>query len=206
MQNSQDLLRDYIDSILKLREEEGILSDLFDDDIISSQDEGDLMNKKEYKLLTIINLKDNPDITFNTTARQPNYLKTKDSGLGTGILCYKENALNILKKTIDSDQRIIRINIKIQSNEVLNLLGYSKQKEMLKAFYNNLIDIEKDHIDSDEAFINYVCKKSNPKYKAVAGLTVLGDRIYPKSNIMDYIDTAICLKTEDIITKAELVR
>lgn len=201
MENPQDIIKAYVDNLLKSKDD--ILQDLFDEIYSSNRPEEPM---REYKLLTVISEKDNPNIEFNTTVRQPNYHITENSGLGTGIMCYKENALNILKRTITREQRIVKISIEIQESEILCLTRYSKQKEMLKAFYNNLTHEEKEHINSDETFINYVCKKSNPKYKAVMGITVLGNKIYPESNIIEYMDTAISLKTEDIITRAELAQ
>ncbi len=148
------------------------------------------------ELLTVISLTDNP--TLNLSVAQPaKYMITKHT-MGDGILAYNLNAKDVLLNTIKANEQVIKIQVRIDNDKVLNLCS-NDCKQYLREVYKTA----NRKFDSDNAFMNYVSKKSNKRYASVYGIVALGNRLFKNSNIPEYIDKGFLLKSTDIIYKAE---
>ena len=205
----QEKIKQYVHKILEqqgqLKEDKETLENLFNgfnefDTIGISTDMGEIQmqnreTKKSYELLTVISLNDNP--TLDLSVAQPSKYKVEDTSFGRGIMCYKTNALNILKGTINSHEKIVKI--MVESNSILNLCG-TKSKDYLRKVYSTITD--KESIKTDADFLDYVCNKGNHKIEIITGMIVLGKPIYKGSLICDYMDIGFLIKSSQIITKA----
>lgn len=198
---TEQILKGLIEAHEREEETEDIFSDPFDDDIISIwNDMGeDFMEDNTIELITVISLKDNP--TLNLSVAQPSKYKISKTSLGTGIMCYQINALDILRKHIKRDEQIIKVTVD-KNVKILNLCLY-RDKQYLKDIYESISD--KSIIKTDADFIDYVCNKGKKKYKGVMGFITLGKTIYTDSLIPDYMDKGFILMDEKIIKKAEAV-
>ena len=196
---TEQILRRLIEAHEEKQETEDIFSDPFDDDIISVCDNmrENFMEDNIIEFITVISLKDNP--TLNLSVAQPSKYKISTTSLGTGIMCYQMNALDILRKHIKKDEPIIKITVN-KNVRMLNLCLY-RDKQYLKDIYESISD--KSIIKTDADFIDYVCNKGIKKYKGVIGFITLGKSIYNGSIIADYMDKGFILIDEKIIKKAE---
>lgn len=208
MENTIDKVRNYINALQRNRAEseefEALFDSPFDDTILVLSDQGEYnamkVKTKEMELFTIISLKDNPKLNLNVA--QPCKYKISSNGFATGIMCYKENALELLKKQLQQDEKIIQITVQISEDKVLNLLGYSNKK-YLKQVYETISEDVKKQLIADKDFIDYVWKNGKRKIDMIVGMTVLGGSIYPTSAIYDYMDYAFIIKNRDIIKSAK---
>lgn len=196
----EDLFGNYIRAFIEFRENDE-LTDIFDDDMISlyTEEDIDMNQSKTYEFLTVISLKDNP--TLNLSVAQPCKYKREESYIGTGILAYGTNARDILKRNIKPNEKIIKISINVDKNNVLNLCSY-RSKEYLRKVYKTAGNKE---FKSDKEFLNYVYKKGTKKIDLVYSILPLGQPIFPDSTIVDYMDKGGLILNEDIIQSAEEV-
>ncbi|MBR4026905.1 MAG: hypothetical protein IKJ01_05030 [Lachnospiraceae bacterium] len=166
MTNTEDILHKIIKGLQELNK----------NDIMYLSDREEYImkraNEKNFTLLTVISISDNP--TLNLEVAQPSKYKIIKSMFGTGILCYRENAYNILNKKLSKDEKIIKIKIKIPQEEILDLTS-SKQKEYLREVYATINN--KDKIKTDADFIDYVCKKGKKKFSMIVGITGLVNKM-----------------------------
>lgn len=190
-----DLVANYIKSYMETNLQNNLFNP-FDNDIISamevtSMDKASIKGKSEQVLLTVISLDDNKNI--NLSVAQPNYMISNTS-MGTGILAYKSDALNILKRDLKQNEIIIEIHISVDANEILDLCTY-RHKEYLKKVHKTA---NKQFI-SDNEFMDYVHKKGNKKYKLVVGIVAQGKVIFAGSSIPEYINRGFLIIDESII-------
>ncbi len=201
-----DLVKNYIEEILEYNKQEKrdemLFEEIFGDDIISISDdmEAQYMEKstiKEIELLTIISLIDNPNLKLSVA--QPSKYKVERTKFGIGIMCYKANALQMLKKQLKSNEKIIKIKIQVSAKDILDLT--SSDKKYLKDVYNTITD--KEAIKTDADFIDYVCKNGVRNYSVVSGFYPLGNQLYEGSIIVDYMDRIYLIRNRDIIISAK---
>lgn len=209
MDNTVEIIKKMIDTQKRLIEEkdfmDNLLTDIFEDAIINvSHNMGDaFMNhqkKTQQEVYTVISLKDNPNL--NLSVAQPSKYKVEKTSFGTGIVCYRKSALNELKRKLGIDEKIIKITLDINEDTVLDLCG-TRDKNYLKQVYNTISD--KQQIETDSKFIDYVCKKGNKKVDIVAFFVILGSPLFEGSLITDYMDKGYLIKNANIISKAESV-
>lgn len=201
-----DLMKKYVQTILEYnqkREDAELFSNELENDIISISEymEAEFMEKdsaKVIELLTVISLTDNP--TLDLSAAQPSKYKVEHTILGTGIMCYKGNALQILNKQLEPNEKIVKIKVKICKDDILDLCS-TRHKKYLRDVYNTITNKEK--IKTDTEFMNYVCKKGTTKFSMVTGLYMLGKPLYEGSSIVDYMEKAFLIRNTDIIISAE---
>lgn len=198
-----EIISKIINQKKELEETERIFSDFFNDATISISDdvEDNFMQEqtlKRIELFTVISLTDNP--TLNLSVAQPNKYRVEKSVFGKGVMCYTRGALGVLKKQLTKDEKIIKIVIEVETNDILNLCSI-KDKQYLRDVYNTIE--EKDTIKSDGDFIDYVCSNGVRNYKVVTGFIALGKRLFSDSIITDYMGTGFLLKKRNIIISAE---
>ena len=182
-----ELINDQTDAIVNISQSIG-------DEIMSNQ------HIKQMELYTVISLKDNPNL--NLEVAQPSKYKVENTFFGKGILCYKKNALKILKSKLEPYENIIKVTININQDTLLNLCE-TKDKEYIKQVYNTISD--KSQISTDADLINYVCIKGNKHVDIIATFMILGSPIYEGSTIADYMDMTFLLRNTKTIIKAEKV-
>lgn len=140
-EQQEDLMKKYIEYMLENQNNDDIIEETLLEGV-------DAMETKEF--ITVISSSDNPNL--NLDVAQP-YKYKFERKLGTGIVCYKYNALDILKKNLQKDEMIIKVSVKIDESKVLNLCSYG-DKEYLRDIYETITD--KSIIQSDTDFIDYV--------------------------------------------------
>ena len=191
-----NLLKNYVYTMLNLTNQNDIISEDFFDMGDESQMQKDSQIQKE--LLTVISLKDNPNL--NLSVAQPSKYKIEHSNFGQGILCYSKKALDILNTTIKPNEKVIKISIELDSNKCLDLCS-TKNKQYLREVYRTIED--KQAIKNDYDFINYVCQKGKYKYDAILYYVILGKPLFAGSIITDYMGQAILIRNSNIIISAE---
>lgn len=192
---TQDLVKAYISNFIE--PESTILQDLFDDDIIYLDSEEDIQmgQTKIVELLTIISLEDNPNI--NLSVAQPSKYRLVKSNMGTGIIAYKLNALDILKRDLKSNEKIIKIHINVDDTKVLDLCTYRHKKYLVEVYKT----ANKKFKTANE-FMNYVYAKGNKKYSLISSIITLGSTLFNELPIPEYIERGYLILNENIIYKA----
>lgn len=195
-----EILKKMIEQNEQIKESEEVFSNDVEDDIIyiENTNDGDFMNNKTQKLYTIISLNDNP--TLDLKVAQPSNYKIDSTTIGTGIMCYQKGALDILKKQLKPNERIIRIEVDVNTDRVLSLCG-TRDKQYLRKIYKSISN--KSIIKSDRDFIDYVCQKGTKNYDIIIGFIALGEPIYKGSVITDYMNKGWVIKNDKVIIKAD---
>jgi hypothetical protein len=154
---TQDLVKAYTSNFIE--PESTILQDLFDDDIIYLDSEKDIQmgQTKIVELLTIISLEDNPNI--NLSVAQPSKYRLVKSKMGTGIIAYKLNALDILKRDLKSNEKIIKIHINVDDTKVLDLCTYRHKKYLVEVYKT-----ANKKFKSEKSQFGLVCLKSKGRW------------------------------------------
>ena len=170
--------------------------------IINSMEDSSMIKNSKIKqeMLTVISMSDNPNL--NLKVAKPSKYKIEKTLLGTGIMCYKTNAIEILQNTLNKNEKILRIELDMQRIKALDLCS-SKDKQYLKDVYNTITD--KTQIESDTDFLDYVCENGVREYTAILGLTVLGGLLFDKSIIADYTDKCLLIKDRSLIVSVKEV-